>query len=389
MANINRETVRILAAIYYDINSVCDIRKRVNSNPKDEDTNDYRTACRRASTLVSRAVTQALRHQFSNQRHYDQRLTELTTRLGWKLLSICAHSAAFRQATIRAGVVTWDVLISQLEANRLSIELFARTRNLEWRGPLLKHARHNLPELQKELAPYIKLYDQHPHHFVRTENKAVRMPVYEEFLQMHIDACMFDPRQWKSYVEEGDVYDPTQREEEDGNCWICRQSLDFPCSCLPPDVGQLVELVDYPKKGIGVRALANFKEGQILGEFIGEVRHWNYGGDPKYSYLIHDKYFQPVATISPKRYGNWTRFINHSCGSSTKFDTMAIGKRLVVVIRAKRDIMMFEEITVHYGGNYWEGRTCECGSSKCKSRKPESEESPLEISVDNDQLHDT
>lgn len=390
MANIGCETIHIVAAIYSEINSVCDIRKRVNSNPKNEDIGNYRKACRRASTLVSQAVTQALSgHQPPKKRLYSRRLTEITTRLGWKLFSICAHSAAFRQAFIRTGVVAWDVLIGQLEANRLSIELFARTRNLEWRGPLLKHARHRLPELQRELAPYIKLHDQHPHHFVRIQNEAVRLPMYEGNFQMHIDACTFDPRQWERHVREGEeVHDPTEREEEDGNCRICRQSFYFPCSCLPPDLGQLVELVDYPKKGIGVRALANFKEGQILGEFIGEIQHWTYGGDPKYCYLITDKFHNPVAKISPKRYGNWTRFINHSCDASTNFDVMSIGKRLVVVIQAKRDIMMFEEITVHYGDDYW-NQACPCSSSECMSKKRESKEPSLILSVDNGELDDS
>ncbi|EYE98349.1 SET domain protein [Aspergillus ruber CBS 135680] len=214
--------------------------------------------------------------------------------------------------------------------------------------------------------------------------------MYEGNFQIHTNTCTFDPRQWERYVREGEeVHDPTEREEKDGNCWICCQSLDFPCSCLPPDSGQLVELVDYPKKGIGIRALANFKSGQILGEFIGEIRHWDYEGDPKYNYLITDEFLEPVAKISPKRYGNWTRFINHSCDASTKFEVMAIGKRLVVVIQAKREIVMFEEITVHYGDDYWNDQACQCGSSECVSKKRESKEPPLVLSVDNGVLDDS
>jgi len=96
---------------------------------------------------------------------------------------------------------------------------------------LLKHTKHELPELQKKFAPYKKLYDHHPYHFVRTENKAVRMPVYEEFLQMHTNACTFDPRQWKSYANKSKKNLMTQhnvKKIKDGNFRICHRSLDSP-----------------------------------------------------------------------------------------------------------------------------------------------------------------
>lgn len=274
--------------------------------------------------------------------------------------------------------MVWDAVIGQIEVNCFSIELFARTRNLEWRGPLLKHARHLLPELQAELAPHTKLDNEHPHHWVRTQNGGVRRPVYEKHYQVHIDACTFDPKNWEDEgYEAGSIYDPTIRCWEDGACEQCGNKKI--CSCLPSDAGQLVELVDYPDRGIGIRALANFEEGAILGEFVGEIRPPDYDGDSKYGLAMCAKQENPVALISPKRYGNWTRFLNHSCDASTYFREMIIGNRMVAVVEALRDIYIFEEITVNYGEEYWTDRECRCGSWNCMSKREESGSSSSDI----------
>lgn len=73
-----------------------------------------------------------------------------------------------------------------------------------------------------------------------------------------------------------------------------------------------------------------------------------------------------IGTISAKRFGNWTRFINHSCNASTKFVGIIIGSRHRIMVKAIRDIDMFEELTVDYGSECWKERYCECGESCCK-----------------------
>lgn len=81
-----------------------------------------------------------------------------------------------------------------------------------------------------------------------------------------------------------------------------------------------------------------------------------------------------MALISAKRYGNWTRFINHSCDSSTVFRLRTIGGRERVMVEAVRDIDVFEEVSVDYGAKYWgNGRFCECGLEGCAFSREKSE----------------
>lgn len=366
----------ILAAIFFDINSICQARKIANQMPNLLDISRYRWECQGAGALVSQAVALALNpanslsHEKDKYQQEPQRLAQLISRVGWKIVFICAHSEAFRRACKESETHVWDGVVGQIDANRLSIELFARTRNLEWRGPLLKHARHSLSELQREFAPYRKLCGEHPHHFVRTMDGAIRQPIYEGYPQVHINKCIFDPKDWEGEEDEnGQITNPTIRYEDDGDCDLC--GSEQICSCAPISLsGQLVELMDYPGKGVGVRALANFQKGSILDEFVGVIYPPNYE-DYVYSASIHSQQQaeqEEIATISPKRYGNWTRFLNHSCNASCVFRELVIGDRIILAVEAVRDICILEEITVHYGDNYWTGgRKCQCGAANCSS----------------------
>lgn len=153
-------------------------------------------------------------------------------------------------------------------------------------------------------------------------------------------------------------------------CRFCGHKT--PCGCLAaPNPTDLVELIEYPEKGIGIRALAKFKKDEILGEFLGEIDL------PKADFKVTLYDFEQViwdgrepkriALICPGHLGNWTRFINHSCESSTSFEAAVIGKFATCLITAERDIAVFEEITVNYGPGYWSNSKCLCGSSNCVS----------------------
>lgn len=372
MDSVDHQTKTILAAIYFDIETICFLRGFVSQAPQPPDVNRYVWDYQGASTLVSQAVTQALgalsySFQFTQQQQDSKRLMELTRKLGWKILSICAHSEAFRRAFKEADVSVWNEVVNQIDANRLSIELFARTRNLEWRGPLLKHAKHPLPELQEVFVPYRKLYNGHFYHFVRTSNGSIRRPTFDGFTQVHIDNCVFDPRGWRSKENaNGKIVDPTLRCPENANCYLCDSGTS--CPCEPPRLpGQLVELVDYPNKGVGVRVLTNFRKGDILAEYVGEIHPPSYNEDATYALPLFPNQGDEVAAISSRRFGNWTRFINHCCDPSTQFREIIIGDRFVAIIQAVRNINIFEELTIHYGNSYWKDRVCRCGASNCLS----------------------
>lgn len=372
-ANTGKEITEIVAAIYSSINEVCRARRFHLSNPAAATI--YGSECQGASTLIDRVVAHVLDPgmiteaglsiEEEHEQRESQRLSLFVSRLGWKLIAICAHAEAFRRACKEAEGLVWSGVVDQIDGNRSSFEIFARTRNLDWRGPLLMHSRYLFRDLQREFAPYRKLYHEHPHHYVRTTDRELRWPIYENHRQRHIDGCIFDPNDWKGKQnKEGRVVDPTRRCVEDGVCELCFR--DGKCACRPDShAGQLVELREYPIRGIGVRALANFKKGDILDEFVGLIKPTGYD-DPKYAVTIDSKRKpEDGVFISPKRFGNWTRFLNHSCDAAAEFKRMTVGDRVVITVIATRDIFLFEEITVNYGEDYWAFRECQCGASSC------------------------
>jgi hypothetical protein len=88
----------------------------------------------------------------------------------------------------------------------------------------------------------------------------------------------------------------------------------------------LVELAEMPGKGIGIRALANYKVGDWLGEYKGEIRDEGAPGEYTYRLLVNsDTNWDdgeehvgrgPVCKIDGLKYGTWTRYLSHSCNES-------------------------------------------------------------------------
>lgn len=361
-SNTLNDTVKdIMAAIYFDINCVCIFRGIVRSDPEDADIDWYRSECNKAAGLVSRAVALSASKACSITDPTDKRIKQCG--IDWTVFSMCAHSEAFRRACLEASQLAWDAFLMNIQENSHSIEVFARTRNLDWHGPLLTQPTYKYPDMSAALGPADRLSDEHPHHFVQTPDRGLRYPTYEGYIQTHMHQCSFNPAHW-----EKDYPDPTIRTRADGDCHLCMATA---CKCeLGSLAGNLIELVEYENKGTGVRALTNFTKGDILDQFVGEIRPPQYPHDEVYG-LEHPEaaYTSPIAAlISPKRRGNWTRFINHSCNASTVFELRTVGTRTMMTIETDRDISFGEEITVDYGSGYWKGEEkCQCGEKECCS----------------------
>ena len=110
---------------------------------------------------------------------------------------------------------------------------------------------------------------------------------------------------------------------------------------------------------------------------MGEIYPATDTSDPIYGFdfsLPHQGLDDTIAVISAKRYGNWTRFINHSCDASARFHTVRVGERYRVVVKSVREVGLFEELTVDYGEAYWNGRRCQCGAEGCCEREKGSAE---------------
>lgn len=56
----------------------------------------------------------------------------------WKHFTMCAHAEAFLQASMYEDDTVWKLLTKLLAREKRSIDVFARTRDLDWQAPLLE-----------------------------------------------------------------------------------------------------------------------------------------------------------------------------------------------------------------------------------------------------------
>ncbi|KAI9368982.1 hypothetical protein BJX61DRAFT_546028 [Aspergillus egyptiacus] len=351
---IHNRINEVLASIYYDINYVCILRNIKRWDPTPQRVAFYRLQYHESAILLDRVVGHALDPEKYplDPRGPLRRLQPFVEEFGWKMLAICMLAEGFRRACRELHDPSlWEKLISKIKENERSIEVFARSRDLEWRGLLMKYAHLGIPTLDAALRPMRSMSEQHPHNVFQAIDQKIKRPWFERAPQVHIDEPVFDADRWEGKPN------PTARRPSHGRCDLC--SSPEICNCvLDFSSGCLVELVERPLTGTGVRALTNFKEGDILGEFIGEICPVDFNDDPVYLLAVEAK-TKPrdyIASISPRRYGNWTRYLAHSCNASAFFESMTIGKRVMMTVQAYRDISAFEDITVDYGEDYWKHR---------------------------------
>nr|KAK5432400.1 hypothetical protein LTR18_011101 [Exophiala xenobiotica] len=67
-----------------------------------------------------------------------------------------------------------------------------------------------------------------------------------------------------------------------------------------------------------------------------------------------------VAQINCAELGNISRLFNHSCDPMARFKGMRVSGKFRIAIVAEKNIYDAEEITVHYGQQYWRGEKCRC-----------------------------
>lgn len=369
--NITLQTQEMFKVIQYAI-------RRVSSKSKDlrdhisavvDQLSDGIDSLGRASSIIE------------GEMHLIIRYGQFASKHGWMMLSILANSPAFREAARTLDKVRWTALCDCVDENKNSIEIFAKSRELNWKAALEQRQDFEKRVLFRN-EQYPDLKPHHPHDLIVPAGVGlVRSPIYQGKHQINILNNLYDgvdfrshsrPLGWPNEVEYPS--DPTEILHQQGdNCSLCSQ---HDCGCDPnthPSVIRpLVELVEYDGKGVGIRPLQPIEIGHLLDEYVGEVVHPGNGKDPdgKYAFAImtEDDSLEMVGIINAGQYGNWTRYINHSCDPNTKFTTIIIGSKQRAMIETLRDVAMFEELTVDYGDAYWIHRDnlCQCGSSECR-----------------------
>lgn len=361
-----------IGALYWDINMMCHFRSIVHNiqpqgdktqyrEPSTDEIELYNKMCWATQQFIDKAVQDCM-----NKTTDPSRIVLFIEEFGWKLFSICAHAESFRQICLVAKDREWWSLKNDILDNKRSVEVYARSRQLEWRGPLLKHAQFDISGLREALMPQIDIGSEHPHHLVQMADGHLRRPHYKGIQQVNIGNNMLSEKFPRNEPN------PLLRQEEWGECDLCGSVKR--CNCRINSMsGDLLELVDYKDKGVGVRVLTDIKKGEILGEYVGIIQPPKQCDDEVYA-LTQEVHlpgeYTPVARayISSAWFGSWTRFINHSCNASTQFMYTLVGEQANTIVRATRDIAMFEELTIDYGRGYWEARRggCCCGSTKCR-----------------------
>lgn len=294
------------------------------------------------------------------------RCSEIITKLGWMMLSILAFSEAFRDAVAKIEDSTWEELLACVSTNFASIEMLAKSRALPWEAALPQN-----PTLTPEqIKSSYNIMFTHPHEWHLTSTGEPARNTFDGNQQTNIDECLYEallygvkkkPRTWPSWVvwPTNPLTLPIRK-----RCNICRNKVCSSCSTQAL-LNPLVEIREFPNKGRGVRALQHIPANQVLAEYVGRILPWNQKEDSVYA-LLYEAHGKLLASISAAVYGNWTRYINHSCNSNTDFVYQQIGNKYLCCIKSFKDINIFEEITIDYGAAYWTGEyLCWCGHANC------------------------
>ncbi|KAJ8764536.1 hypothetical protein K2173_006276 [Erythroxylum novogranatense] len=172
---------------------------------------------------------------------------------------------------------------------------------------------------------------------------------------------------------------------------LCGCNKSCPNRVLQNGIRVKLEVFKTENKGWAVRAGEPILRGTFICEYIGEVleeqeaekRHDRYGKEGcSYIYNVdaHTDDMsrliegQPPYVIDATKYGNVSRFINHSCmpnlvNRQVLVDSMdSMGAH--IGLYASRDIACGEELTYNYRYELLpgEGYPCHCGASKCRGR---------------------
>ncbi|RPA94785.1 hypothetical protein L873DRAFT_1394539 [Choiromyces venosus 120613-1] len=274
------------------------------------------------------------------------RYWRLAQECGWKTVAVLLYSSRFRDFARAANLARWSELVKVIKANVMSIQLLG-SFNTPWYSAFSEAvlcADEVLTE-QERLN-----YDGHYHYWRVPSDPNSRIAerhntTFEvgDHTKIGKDGTAFekDPR-----IKRGafDILQP---------CGVCAKISEECCCNLENWSPSRVELVGTKGKGTGVRAL-----------------QWG-NNDDLYALFGHKNNQEKDSySTSSNRYGNWTRFVNHSCDANCGIEHVARRGKMLSVYRVTKDIAMFEEVTTDYGSGYFLGRGLKCLCSAEKHLHP-------------------
>jgi len=116
----------------------------------------------------------------------------------------------------------------------------------------------------------------------------------------------------------------------------------------------------------GIRALCDIRQGEVLGEYTGELlptEDLRPKDDYAFTWWSPDEMkggrevdgTDKIAILSGEYLGNWTRFINQDDSQNIEFEQEAISGKMRIVVRAIKPIKFGEQVYGHYGPGYFPG----------------------------------
>ncbi|KAF2754475.1 hypothetical protein EJ05DRAFT_142624 [Pseudovirgaria hyperparasitica] len=134
-----------------------------------------------------------------------------------------------------------------------------------------------------------------------------------------------------------------------------------------------VSVIQTEKKGYGLRANTDLREGDFIFEYIGEVIN---EGNFRRRMRQYDEegikhfYFMSLSRgefVDATKRGNLGRFCNHSCNPNCYVDKWVIGDKLRMGIFAERKIRAGEELVFNYNVDRYgaDPQPCYCGEPNC------------------------
>ncbi|WKX93049.1 hypothetical protein Q1695_010798 [Nippostrongylus brasiliensis] len=129
-------------------------------------------------------------------------------------------------------------------------------------------------------------------------------------------------------------------------------------------------------RGWVVRALRSIRKGAFIGEYTGELLSDAETARPERTdtYFFETRVGERLYTVDARMYGNFTRFINHSCRPNATVGMVVWEAQLEqlshICIFATENIPQGVEITISYGQSWWDAKlrlfSCRCGHSICE-----------------------
>lgn len=174
---------------------------------------------------------------------------------------------------------------------------------------------------------------------------------------------------------------------------ICKCGDSCKHRMTPKKLNLKLELFKTTFAGFAVRSTQFIQYGTFITEFVGEVLSYAEAQirprPEDYSYLVYNKFIKSGYFVDPTRYGNISRFFNHSCFENLlplQFLTSHRNKKRVSIgFVACRDIQPGDELTIDYGEDWWLRKIrlnnnlfCQCDAPYCIYPSKEKKQLSLE-----------